>query len=135
MIHSSRRPNRLPFIQQPARDRLPLLQGVDFDYHRVGLVSYSVDFQPNIGPVEALPGLYLATNFNSGGFGYHPVFGLLVAEFIVDGKTRIDASEFSPDRFKEFDTQAYLEREVTYSEMKGDISQASTTRQSVRERH
>ncbi len=115
-------PESLPFIQQAVRDRLPLLQEVDFDYHRVGLVSYSLDFQPNIGPVEALPGLYLATNFNSGGFGYHPVAGLLVAEFIVDGKTRIDASEFSPDRFKDFDTQAYLEREITYSQMKGDTS-------------
>ncbi len=117
-------PESLPFIQQAVRDRLPLLQEVDFDYHRVGLVSYSLDFQPNIGPVEALPGLYLATNFNSGGFGYHPVAGLLVAEFIVDGKTRIDASEFSPDRFKDFDTQAYLEREITYSQMKGDTGAA-----------
>ena len=125
----------LPFIQQAVRDRLPLLQTVDFDYHRVGLVSYSVDFQPNIGPVEALPGLYLASNFNSGGFGYHPVAGLLLAEFIVDGKTRVDASEFSPDRFKDFDTRAYLEREITYGEMKVDTSQVSRTRQSSRERH
>ncbi len=125
----------LPFIQQAVRDRLPLLQEVDFDYHRVGLVSYSVDFQPNIGPVEALPGLYLATNFNSGGFGYHPVAGLLMAEFIVDGQTRIDASEFSPDRFKDFDAQAYLEQEISYGEIKTDSGHESRTRPSVRERH
>lgn len=110
-------PDSLPFIQKAVGERLPMLRDIEFDYHRVGLVSYPIDFVPNIGPVAALPGLYLATHFCSGGFGYHPVAGLLIAEYIVDGQTRIDASDFSPDRFKTFDTESYLEQDITHHAM------------------
>ena len=107
----------LPFIRQAVRERLPKMVDAEFDYHRVGLVSYPIDFVPNIGPVAALPGLYLGTNFCSGGFGHHPMAGLLLSEYIVDGQTRIDASIFSPDRFKDFNTQAYLAQKITHHAM------------------
>ena len=126
-------PRSLPFIQEAVRDRLPLIQGVEIDYHRVGLVSYALDFLPNIGPVKALPGLYLAVTFNSGGFGYHPVAGFLLAEYMVDGQTSIDASEFSPDRFLDFDTEGYLAGTVTHGQMIQDHE--ARTALPVRKRH
>ena len=107
----------LPFIRQAVRERLPKMKDADFDGHRVGLISYPIDLVPNIGPVDALPGLYLGTNFCSGGFGYHPVAGLLLSEYIVDGQTQIDVSTFLPDRFKDFDTEAYLAQEISQDEM------------------
>ena len=110
-------PGSRTYISEAVGERLPMMQGAEFDYQRVGLVSYSIDFQPNIGPVSALPGLFLATNFHSGGFGHHPAAGLFLAEFIVDGQTRIDVARFSPDRFKEFDAEGYLAREITHREM------------------
>ena len=110
-------PTCLPFLIKAVRGRLPFMDRAEFDYHRVGLVSYPIDFTPNIGPVAALPGLYLGTHFCSGGFGYHPVAGLLLAEYIVDGQTGIDASEFSPDRFRDFDIQGYLAQDITRGEM------------------
>ena len=126
-------PESLPFIQEAVRRRLPLMRDVEFDYHRVGLVSYPIDFVPNIGPIAALPGLYLGTHFCSGGFGYHPVAGLLLAEYIVDGQTCIDAGEFSPDRFADFDTDRYLSQDITHHAMID--AHASRTRGFVRKRH
>ncbi len=123
----------LPFIRQAVRERLPRMKNADFDYHRVGLISYPIDMVPNIGPVGALPGLYLGTNFCSGGFGYHPVAGLLLSQYIVDGQTQIDVSTFSPDRFKDFDTEAYLAQEISHQEM---IAAHATRNQGVvRKRH
>ena len=49
-------PRSLPFIQEAVRHRLPLIRGVEIDYHRVGLVSYALDFLPNIGPGSRPPG-------------------------------------------------------------------------------
>ena len=63
-------PGSLPYILDKVVDRLPAVEDNRIDAHRVGLVSYPADFMPNIGPVEALPGLYLGTNFCSGGFGW-----------------------------------------------------------------
>ena len=110
-------PTSLPQILEAVQQRLPMMQQTRIDYHRVGLVSYAIDFQPNVGPVAALPGLYLGTNFHSGGFGHHPAAGLSLAEFIVDGQTRIELAAFSPDRFADFDTQAYLQRDISHHEM------------------
>ena len=123
----------LSFLKQAGRGRLPLMDDAEFDYHRVGVVSYTIDFVPNIGPVAALPGLYLGTHFCSGGFGYHPVAGRLLAEYIIDGSTSIDASEFSPDRFRGFDTQGYLEKEVSHGAMVD--AHAVKTTGFVRKRH
>jgi len=122
-----------PFLKKALRGRLPMMDGAEFDHHRVGLVSYPIDFKPNIGPVAALPGLYLGTHFCSGGFGYHPVAGLLLAQHIVNGKTGFDASEFSPDRFNGMDTLEYLKQEVPYSDMVE--AHAANTVGFVRKRH
>ncbi|MEE2658889.1 MAG: FAD-dependent oxidoreductase [Candidatus Latescibacterota bacterium] len=111
----------ITFIADAVRERLPRLAAAPLVAHRVGLVSYPIDFVPNIGPVKALPGLQIATNFCSGGFGYHPVAGLLLAEYIVDGKTSIDAAIFSPDRFGDFDTKSYLAQEVTHARMVDEL--------------
>ena len=105
-----------PFIRNAIRERMPIMEGVELEQHRIGLISMTADTLPNIGPVGALPGLYLGCNFNSGGFGYHAVAGLLLSEFIVDGQTRIDVAAFSPDRFKDIDVEAYLAEDRKYKE-------------------
>ena len=105
-----------PFIRNAIRERIPIMEGVELEQHRIGLISMTADTLPNIGPVGALPGLYLGCNFNSGGFGYHAVAGLLISEFIVDGQTRIDVAAFSPDRFKDIDVEAYLAEDRKYKE-------------------
>ena len=127
---TARRP---PLSPDAVAHRLPLIQNAKIDYHRVGLVSYSIDFLPNIGPVAALPGLYLGTNFCSGGFGHTPMAGLLLAEYILDGQTTFDGSDFDPDRFKDFDTRGYLAQDITHHDMVE--AHATQTKGFVRKKH
>jgi len=110
-------PQAAPFIQKAVEDRLFLRKSIELEKHRIGLISLTADRQPIIGPVRALPGLFLGTNFNSGGFGYHAVAGLLLSEFILEGQTRLDVKTFSPDRFADFDTQAFLAKEIKYQQI------------------
>jgi glycine/D-amino acid oxidase-like deaminating enzyme len=62
--------------------------------------------------VAELPGFYVGVAFHSGGFAYNPVAGFLLAEFVVEGRTSIDVSRFSPDRFTPTDTETYLSTTV-----------------------
>ena len=93
-------------MKEAIGQRLPMMEGMEFAEHRIGFISMTADALPNLGPVGGLPGLFLGC-FNSGGFGYHAVAVLLLAELIVAGQTRIDVSEFSPDLFKYMDGDAY----------------------------
>jgi glycine/D-amino acid oxidase-like deaminating enzyme len=74
----------------------------------VGLISFAIDGEPILGPVARVPGLFVGVAFHSGGFAYNPVAGKLLAEFVADGRTSIDVTAFSPDRFDDAETDAYL---------------------------
>jgi sarcosine oxidase subunit beta len=91
---------------------LPALKESDWESERVGLLTFSIDNEPILGPVSELPGLFVGVAFHSGGFAYNSVSGLLLAEFVVDGKTRIDVSAFSPGRFDRDQTAKYLQSTV-----------------------
>jgi len=109
------------------------MQDATVDYHRVGLISYPIDFMPNIGPVAALPGLFLGTNFCSGGFGHHPMAGQLIAEYIVDGQTSFDGGDFNPDRFADYDTENFLATQMSHEDMVE--AHAAHAKGFVRKRH
>jgi sarcosine oxidase subunit beta len=91
---------------------VPLLGNTSWDTEKVGLVTYSLDGEPILGPVAGLPGFYVGVAFHSGGFAYNPVAGLLLAEFVADGRTSIDVTAFSPDRFNSVDVESYLNTTV-----------------------
>lgn len=78
---------------------VPELRNVQFESERVGLLAFSMDGEPILGPVAALPGFYVALAFHSGGFAYNPAAGLLMAEYASEGITSINIEAFSPDRF------------------------------------
>ena len=98
---------------------LPALRAARWEYEKVGLLSFSMDIEPIIGPVGKLPGLYVAVAFHSGGFAYNPIVGELLAEFILDGGTRLDVRAFSPDRFNSAETEKYLATTVQQKDVKG----------------
>ena len=110
-------PDALPYIQETMVRRTPMLQGAEWDYHTVGLISFAYDVKPVIGPVPGVEGLFVGAHFHSGGFAYNPVSGLLVAEHVVDGGTRIDTELYSPARFGEVDTDTFLAAPITHDEM------------------
>jgi len=91
---------------------LPALKSTSWETEKVGLITYSLDGEPILGPVAELPGFYVGVAFHSGGFAYNPVAGFLLAEFVVDGRTSIDVSTFSPDRFTTKDAESYLSTTV-----------------------
>jgi sarcosine oxidase, subunit beta len=93
----------------------PRLAQTRWESERVGLIAFSMDGEPILGPVAQLPGLYIGCAFHSGGFAYNPVAGLLLAEYVADGTTSLDVSAFSPDRFAGADVAEYLSSTVAQS--------------------
>jgi glycine/D-amino acid oxidase-like deaminating enzyme len=78
---------------------VPDLKKTTWETEKVGLLTFSMDGEPILGPVAKFPGLHVAMAFHSGGFAYNPVAGFLMAEYVIDGRTSIDVSAFSPNRF------------------------------------
>lgn len=110
-------PDALPFIKENLVRRAPMLKGAEWDYHTVGLISLAYDVKPVIGPVPGVDGLFVGAHFHSGGFAYNPVSGLLLAEHVVDGGTRINSELYSPARFGNVDTDAFLAGPIMHDEM------------------
>jgi glycine/D-amino acid oxidase-like deaminating enzyme len=92
---------------------LPRLAQTTWESERVGLIAFSVDGEPVLGPIQALPGLLVGCAFHSGGFAYNPVAGQLLAEYVANGQTSIDVTAFSPQRFAGVDVDEYLASVVT----------------------
>ena len=67
------------------RDRvkplLPILERRAFVDEKVGLISFAMDGEPILGSLPELPGLLVGASFHSGGFGYNPVAGTLLADW------------------------------------------------------
>ena len=110
-------PDALPFLKEHLVRRAPMLEGAEWDYHTVGLISLAYDVKPVIGPVPGVDGLYVGAHFHSGGFAYNPVSGLLIAEHVVDGQTSIDSEMYSPARFGSVDTDAFLAAPIMHDDM------------------
>jgi sarcosine oxidase, subunit beta len=91
---------------------VPALDGIRWEDTRIGLISFAGDGEPILGPVQRFPGLFVAASFHSGGFSYNAVAGLLIAEHVLEGRTRIDTSVFSPDRFTPEETERHLAETV-----------------------
>jgi glycine/D-amino acid oxidase-like deaminating enzyme len=95
-------------LRRHLQDFLPDWALPAWEDEKVGLLTFSMDGEPILGPVKQLPGLYLAVAFHSGGFAYNPAVGELLAQFVAEGRTSIDVSAFSPDRFARDETEHYL---------------------------
>jgi glycine/D-amino acid oxidase-like deaminating enzyme len=87
---------------------VPALKDTPWETEKVGLLTFSMDGEPILGPIEQLPGLYVGVAFHSGGFAYNPVAGQLLAEHVMDGRTSIDIRTFSPNRFDPKQVDEYL---------------------------
>ena len=100
----------LDFLKDSFKNRVPIIENKEWDYHTVGLISVTADATPVIGPVPNIEGLYLCSNFHSGGFAYNPVAGMLISEHVINGETSIDSESYLPRRFEEFNTKEYLSK-------------------------
>ena len=87
-----------------------------WEIEKAGLLSFSADGEPVLGPVERFPGLYVGVAFHSGGFAYNPAAGVLLAGYVADGRPEIDIGDFSPNRFDPRETEAYNRTRITHEE-------------------
>jgi 4-methylaminobutanoate oxidase (formaldehyde-forming) len=90
------------------RDFFPPLATVRWESAHVGLLSFSLDGEPILGPVPGCSGLFVGLCFHSGGFSYSPASGRFLAEYVANGAPSIDLTAFLPGRTPADETQAYL---------------------------
>lgn len=109
-----------PELGAIARDRLarilPASKRAQIETESVGLLTFSLDGEPILGPVSQYPGLYLGLAFHSGGFAYNPGTGELLAQYVTQGRTAIDVTAWSPDRFDPDESERYLATPLTQAE-------------------
>ena len=67
--------------------------------HRGGLPTVTPDGGLLLGPLAAVPGLFIASGCNVGGLSTAPALGEALAQLIAQGRSTIDVSSLSPDRF------------------------------------
>ena len=80
---------------------LPALATVNWVSEKIGLITFSMDGEPILGPVPSIAGLFVGVGFHSGGFAYNPGTGELLADYVMRGKPAIDVSSWSVDRFND----------------------------------
>jgi glycine/D-amino acid oxidase-like deaminating enzyme len=95
---------------------VPALRNAIWESQQVGLIAFSMDGEPILGPVHSMPGFFIAGAFHSGGFSYNTVAGLLLAEMAASKPPSVDVTAFSPDRFSADATEAYLETTLAQSQ-------------------
>lgn len=64
-----------------------------------GLIDVTPDAVPVIGPIDSLPGFFLASGFSGHGFGIGPGAGRLMADLVMGQTPCVDPQPFRFDRF------------------------------------
>lgn len=83
-----------------ARKMVPAMAECEFDAIKGGLVDATPDALPVVGPLAAVPGLFVAAGFTGQGFGLGPVTGRVMAELMTGETPHVNISRFAPERFK-----------------------------------
>jgi len=86
-----------------AANRVPAFENLAVNPKRcwAGLYEMTPDHHAILGPVQSVPGLYLANGFSGHGVMHAPATGKIVSDLILGGKTEVvdDASVLGFDRF------------------------------------
>jgi sarcosine oxidase, subunit beta len=85
-------------VEQVVTRRVPALLDAGIRTAWVGLYESTPDHQPFLGPVDRLPGLWCACGFSGHGFQMAPAVGRLLAQLLLEERSDIDISQFSPQR-------------------------------------
>jgi sarcosine oxidase subunit beta len=64
-----------------------------------GIMGFTADGLPLIGPYAPAPGLWLAAGFNGGGFSWGAIVGRVLADLLAGRDPGFDLAPFRPDRF------------------------------------
>jgi sarcosine oxidase subunit beta len=80
-------------------ERLPRLEEAEYRTGWAGLYEVTPDHNAILGPAPGVPGFLLANGFSGHGFMHAPAVGLLIADWVVDGRPSLDVAELSLERF------------------------------------
>jgi glycine/D-amino acid oxidase-like deaminating enzyme len=92
-----------PYVLDRARTAagaaFPLFRNLQVAESWGGMIDVMPDAVPVIGPVDGLPGLWIATGFSGHGFGIGPAAGRLAADLVTGDPTLVDPAPFRLSRF------------------------------------
>ena len=77
----------------------PVFKQAEIVERWAGLIDVTPDAVPVIAPVNALPGLFLASGFSGHGFGIGPASGRLIADLVAGDRPIVDPAPFRFERF------------------------------------
>jgi sarcosine oxidase, subunit beta len=96
-------PSFIEKVLMHAADRVPAFENLPINPKRAwaGLYEMTPDHHCILGPVEAVPGFFLANGFSGHGVMHSPATGKILADLILDGKTNVvdDVSVLAFERF------------------------------------
>jgi sarcosine oxidase, subunit beta len=96
-------PSFIEKILMHAADRVPAFENLPVNPKRAwaGLYEMTPDHHCILGPVDAIPGFFLANGFSGHGVMHSPATGKILADLILHGKTNVvdDVSVLSFERF------------------------------------
>ena len=95
--------NGLDQVMRDAIDLFPQLAGARPVERWAGMIDVTPDEIPVLGPIDGLPGLFVATGFSGHGFGIGPAAGYLMAQLAVGEAPIVDLHPFRFARFAEGD--------------------------------
>jgi len=78
----------------------PAARGLRITHRWAGIMGFSCDELPNIGPVPGAVNVYAAAGYHGHGLGYAVVAARAASEMMLDGKTSIPCDLFSPRRHR-----------------------------------
>ena len=81
-------------------DAFPAFAGARITQSWAGLIDVTPDGIPVIGPVDAIPGLYIASGFSGHGFGIGPGAGRLIADLVLGRDPCVDPHPFRLARLR-----------------------------------
>jgi glycine/D-amino acid oxidase-like deaminating enzyme len=86
----------------------PAFKGMKVAETWAGLMDVTPDAVPVIGPVDSLPGFFIATGFSGHGFGLGPGAGRLMAELVAGDTPVVDPAPFRFGRFADGSFRQYV---------------------------
>jgi len=79
----------------------PATRGLAVTHRWAGIMGFSCDELPNVGPVPGSVNVYAAAGYHGHGLGYAIIAGKAVSEMMLDGKTSVPAEIFAPRRHQQ----------------------------------
>ena len=99
-FHTTMRWEWLERVMEDAAKRIPVLEQAKIHHGWAGLYETSPDHNAILGPIPGVENLLVATGFSGHGVMQSPATGMIMSEFILDGKAHtLDVSALGIERF------------------------------------